>query len=189
MKVLLVDNYDSFTWNLVHYLQIGGAEVVVKRNDEISAHDIKEGSYSGLLISPGPCTPVEAGLLMPVLAEIIDLLPILGVCLGHQALGMYFGCGLIRASAPVHGKAFMLTHNNSGVFQGLPSPLQVGRYHSLILDKIPDDAPLQVTAACDGEIMGIRHRDLPIQGVQFHPESVLTPQGQALINNWIRSLV
>lgn len=189
MKVMLIDNYDSFTWNLVHYLIMGGAEVVVRRNDEVTAKEIKVGLYSGLVISPGPCTPAEAGSLMPVLSEVIDTLPILGVCLGHQALGMHFGCSLVKAAVPVHGKAHALSHTGSGVFKNLPSPMQVGRYHSLILENVPDGIPLQITADCSGEIMGIQHKTLPVQGVQFHPESVLTPHGQALINNWTCSLI
>ena len=189
MKVLLLDNYDSFTWNLVHYLLLSGAEVTVKRNDEITMDDFSVGDYSGLVISPGPCTPEEAGLLMPILSEVAAKLPILGVCLGHQALGMHFGCRLVRAEKPVHGKAHFIDHNGEGVFKGLPNPLQVGRYHSLVLESVAEDLPLITTAHCGGEIMGIRHKTLPVQGVQFHPESVLTPQGQTLINNWVAGLV
>jgi anthranilate synthase/aminodeoxychorismate synthase-like glutamine amidotransferase len=188
MKVLLIDNYDSFTWNLVHYLVLAGAEVTVRYNDQISVAGNYTADFNGLLISPGPCTPQEAGNLMPALSEAIGKLPILGVCLGHQALGMYFGCRLVRAASPVHGKASTIHHHGEGVFNGLPNPMQVGRYHSLILESIEEDSPLAVTAHCEGEIMGIRHKHLPIQGVQFHPESVLTPQGQDLINNWVKSL-
>ena len=189
MKVLLLDNYDSFTWNLVHYLMLAGTEVTVKRNDEISPADFSAADYSGMVISPGPCTPEEAGLLMPVLSEVVVKLPILGVCLGHQALGMYFGCRLVRAEKPVHGKAHFINHDGEGVYKGLPNPLQVGRYHSLVLESVAEDIPLITTAHCGGEIMGIRHKTLPIQGVQFHPESILTPQGQTLVNNWVAGLV
>lgn len=189
MKVLLIDNYDSFTWNLVHYLALAGAEVTVKCNDEITASDNFIIDYDGLVISPGPCTPQEAGNLMPVLSVIIGKIPILGVCLGHQALGMYFGCRLVRASKPVHGKAHFIQHDGKGVFAGLPNPMQVGRYHSLILESIPEDLPMVVTAQCEGEIMAMRHKELPVQGVQFHPESVLTPEGQLLIDNWVGGLI
>jgi anthranilate synthase/aminodeoxychorismate synthase-like glutamine amidotransferase len=188
MKVLLIDNYDSFTWNLVHYLTLAGAEVTVRYNDQISAADHFHAAFNGLVISPGPCTPQDAGNLMPLLSEAIGKLPILGVCLGHQALGVHFGYRLVRAASPVHGKASNIHHNGEGVFYGLPNPLQVGRYHSLILASMEEDSPLEVTAHCEGEIMGIKHKNLPIQGVQFHPESVLTPQGQDLINNWVKSL-
>ncbi|MEY4002301.1 MAG: hypothetical protein RIT07_343 [Bacteroidota bacterium] len=188
MKVLLIDNYDSFTWNLVHYLVLAGADVTVRQNDQISASDNLLSDYNGLLISPGPCTPQEAGNLMPVLSETIGKLPILGVCLGHQALGMHFGCRLVRAASPVHGKSSTIYHQGEGVFNGLKNPMQVGRYHSLVLESVKVDSPLAVTALFEGEIMGIRHKYLPIQGVQFHPESVLTPQGQDLINNWVQSL-
>lgn len=188
MKVLLLDNYDSFTWNLVHYLEISGADVVVRRNDEILATEITGGDYRGLVVSPGPCTPAESGMLMPVLAEVMEKIPILGVCLGHQAIGMHFGCSLIQANEPVHGKAHPITHDGEGIFSNLPQPMQVGRYHSLVLEAIPQSAPLLVSAMCNDEIMGIRHKTLPIVGVQFHPESVLTPQGQMLINNWTAGL-
>jgi len=189
MKVLLIDNYDSFTWNLVHYLITGGAEVVVRRNDEISLQEIMQGDYNGLVISPGPCTPQEAGMLMPLLAEVVDKLPILGVCLGHQAIGMHFDCSLVHASEPVHGKAHEIEHDGVGIFDGLPNPMLVGRYHSLVLGNIQSASPLQITATCGNEIMGIRHKTLPVEGVQFHPESILTPQGQALISNWTAGLL
>ena len=188
MKILLIDNYDSFTWNLVHYLMIAGAEVQVLRNDEIDAEAIKAGDYNGVVLSPGPCTPDEAGLLMHVLSELVHAIPILGVCLRHQASGLHFGCKLEKARKPVHGKSHKIEHTSEGVFQGLPNPMDVGRYHSLILRDIPADAPIKVTATCEGEIMGIKHTQLPIEGVQFHPESILTPQGQELINNWVKSL-
>ncbi len=188
MKILLLDNYDSFTWNLVHYLRIAGAEVELWRNDELepSAMDFK---YHGMVVSPGPCTPLEAGNLMPVLNTAAGKMPILGICLGHQAIGLHFGCALKTARVPVHGKPRNIEHGGMGVFNGLPNPMQVGRYHSLVLDDIPANGPLQVTALCDGEVMAVQHRELPITGVQFHPESILTPQGQQLINNWIGLLV
>jgi anthranilate synthase/aminodeoxychorismate synthase-like glutamine amidotransferase len=188
MKVLLIDNYDSFTWNLVHYLILSGADVTVRRNDDVDPEEILQGMYRGLVISPGPCTPGEAGRLMEVVSAVADKLPVLGVCLGHQAIGLHYGCRLVRASEPVHGKAHAVQHKGVGVFAGLPNPMQVGRYHSLVLEGILEDSPLEVIADCNGEIMGIRHKFLPVQGVQFHPESVLTPDGQALINNWTRSL-
>ncbi|MEK0421534.1 MAG: glutamine amidotransferase of anthranilate synthase [Bacteroidota bacterium] len=188
MKVLLIDNYDSFTWNLVHYLILGGVEVTVRHNDDITAEEITNNDYSGLVISPGPCTPQDAGLLMPLLAEVVDKLPILGVCLGHQAIGMHFGCRLVHADEPVHGKASNINHDGAGIFSGLPNPMKVGRYHSLVLDKIYEDSPLQVSATCGNEIMAFRHKYLPIEGVQFHPESVLTPEGQSLITNWTAGL-
>lgn len=188
MKVLLIDNYDSFTWNLVHYLILSGADVTVKRNDEVEPYEVMQGMYHGLVISPGPCTPEDAGRLMPVLASAAEKLPVLGVCLGHQAIGLHFGCRLVRAAEPVHGKAHTIVHKGAGVFSGLSNPMQVGRYHSLVIEGVSEDSSLEVTADCNGEIMGIRHKFLPVQGVQFHPESVLTPEGQALINNWTRSL-
>jgi len=189
MKVLLVDNYDSFTWNLVHYLMLAGVNVDVRRNDEISVQDINQGNYSGLVISPGPCTPQDAGSLMPLLSQAMDKLPILGVCLGHQAIGMHFGYSLGHAAEPVHGKSHLINHDGLGVFTGLSNPMQVGRYHSLVLDSNTVDSTLLVTATCGNEIMGIRHKYLPVEGIQFHPESVLTPQGQSLINNWTASLL
>jgi anthranilate synthase/aminodeoxychorismate synthase-like glutamine amidotransferase len=187
--ILVIDNYDSFTYNLVQYLSELGAEVVVQRNDAISVDEIRALRPSGVLISPGPGRPEEAGVSLDVIAELGSATPIFGVCLGHQSIAQHFGASVVRADRLMHGRTSEILHEGHGVFENLPSPLTATRYHSLIVqrDTIPD--VLQVTAWTDrDEVMGIRHSELPIEGVQFHPESFLTEHGHHLIRNWLKSL-
>ncbi|MBT00637.1 MAG: aminodeoxychorismate synthase component II [Oceanospirillaceae bacterium] len=189
--VLVIDNYDSFTYNIVQYLCELGAEVVVHRNDEIDLDGIERAAPSHLLISPGPCTPNEAGISLAVVKHFAGQLPILGVCLGHQAIGQVFGADVVRARQVMHGKTSPVYHHGVGVFTGLENPLEVTRYHSLVLapDSLPEE--IEVTAwtrRADGtrdEVMGIRHRSLDVEGVQFHPESILTRQGHELLANFL----
>ncbi len=189
--LLLIDNYDSFTYNLYQYFCELGAEVVVKRNDEIGLKEIEKMMPSHLVISPGPCTPDEAGISLEAIQRFAGKIPILGVCLGHQAIGQAFGASVIRAREVMHGKNSLIHHNQQGVFKGLNRPLSVTRYHSLVIDATTLPVPFEVTAWSqhDGnvdEIMGIRHRTLPIEGVQFHPESILSEQGHELLNNFLK---
>jgi len=187
--ILVIDNYDSFTYNLVQYLGELGAEVLVKRNDAVTVHEIRELGPSGVLISPGPGRPEEAGVSLEVIAELGTEVPIFGVCLGHQSIAQHFGASVVRAERLMHGRTSEIHHEGHGVFQKLPSPLTATRYHSLIVqrDTIPQE--LEVTAWTDqDEVMGLRHAELPIEGVQFHPESFLTEHGHALIRNWLSSL-
>ena len=184
--ILVIDNYDSFTFNLVQYLGILGAEVIVKRNDAISLDDISALRPERILVSPGPCTPNEAGISMEVIRELSGTLPILGVCLGHQSIGQVFGGKVVRAGKIMHGKTSPIEHTNRGVFSGLPSPFQATRYHSLVVEKASLPECLNVTAwSDDGEIMGIRHKEHPTEGVQFHPESILTEHGLDMMRNWL----
>ncbi len=188
-RVLLIDNYDSFTFNLVQYLGELGAEVLVFRNDEISPEEITKHRPAGLMLSPGPCTPKEAGVSVPAIVAHKGVLPILGVCLGHQAIAAAFGGEVVRNFRIMHGKTSPVLHDNEGVFAGLPSPFTAGRYHSLVVERESLPRELKVTAWTEeGEIMGLRHRRLPIEGVQFHPESVLTSEGKALLGNWLEML-
>ena len=183
-SVLVVDNYDSFTWNLVHYLKELGAEVRVERNDALSAADALGTGADAILISPGPCTPNEAGISLDLVAACAAAKrPLLGVCLGHQAIGQHFGGKVVRGGL-MHGKTSPMTHDGSGVFAGLPSPFTATRYHSLIVTDVPDALVVNATAP-DGSVMGLRHRDLPIHGVQFHPESIATEHGHALLANFL----
>jgi anthranilate synthase/aminodeoxychorismate synthase-like glutamine amidotransferase len=185
VKVLVIDNYDSFTYNLVQYFGELGAEVEVVRNDVESVEALLARRPDRLVVSPGPCTPDEAGVSLEVMRRFpAEGIPSLGVCLGHQALAQTFGGRVVR-DRPVHGKASTIEHDGKGVYRGLPDPLTVGRYHSLIVeeDSLPDE--LEVTARGDGVVMGIRHRDLPVEGVQFHPESVLTERGRDLLANFL----
>ena len=187
--ILVIDNYDSFTYNLVQYLGELGAEVVVKRNDTVSVSEVRELGPKGVLISPGPGRPEEAGVSLELIAEVGTSIPIFGVCLGHQSIAQHFGASIVRADRLMHGRTSSILHEGAGVFAGLPSPLTATRYHSLIVD--PDTVPdvLEITAWTDrDEIMGIRHKDLPIEGVQFHPESFLTEHGHSLIDNWLSTL-
>ncbi|WP_284211789.1 aminodeoxychorismate synthase component II [Proteus mirabilis] len=189
--LLLIDNYDSFTYNLYQYFCELGAEVVVKRNDEIGLKEIEKMMPSHLVISPRPCTPDEAGISLEAIQRFAGEIPILGVCLGHQAIGQAFGASVIRAREVMHGKNSLIHHNQQGVFKGLNRPLSVTRYHSLVIDATTLPVPFEVTAWSqhDGnvdEIMGIRHRTLPIEGVQFHPESILSEQGHELLNNFLK---
>jgi para-aminobenzoate synthetase component II len=182
--MLLVDNYDSFTYNLVHLFAELGAEVVVRRNDEIDPDGAERLAPSHLVISPGPGRPEESGATLAILERLAPTTPTLGVCLGHQAIVQLFGGEVGRARELVHGKATAVRHDGRGVFLGLPQELQAGRYHSLAATSVP--AALEVSAtSADGEVMGVRHRELPVEGVQFHPESVLTPDGPALARNFL----
>ncbi len=189
--LLMLDNYDSFTYNLVRYFRELGAEVEVYRNDALSLQDIERLAPSHLVVSPGPCTPNEAGISIPAIEYFAGQLPILGVCLGHQSIGQVFGADVVRAKQVMHGKTSMVQHTGTGVFSGLDNPLEVTRYHSLLLD--PDSIPecLEVTAwslddkGQEEAIMGVKHRHFDIEGVQFHPESVLTRQGHELLANFL----
>jgi anthranilate synthase component 2 len=183
--LLLIDNYDSFTWNLVHYLMELGAEVEVVRNDALTAAQALETGAQGFLLSPGPCTPNEAGISLDLVGAAADSgTPLLGVCLGHQSIGQYFGGKVVRGGL-MHGKTSPVTHDGTGVFAGIPSPFIATRYHSLIVDPVPD--VLSVNARSDdGHVMGFRHVSLPIHGVQFHPESIATEHGHAMLANFLR---
>ncbi|HEY1907524.1 MAG TPA: aminodeoxychorismate/anthranilate synthase component II [Myxococcaceae bacterium] len=186
--ILVVDNYDSFTFNLVQALQSLGAEVEVQRNDEVSVEDVRAMAPEALVLSPGPCTPAEAGISVPLIRALSGSVPILGVCLGHQSIGAAFGGVVRRAGRVVHGKTSPVSHEGTGLFTGLPRPLSVGRYHSLVVDRPSLPEMLEVTAvsADDGEVMAVRHKSHPTVGVQFHPESVLTPDGPTLLRNFLQ---
>ena len=189
-SILVVDNYDSFTFNLVHYLMELGAEVEVVRNDAITAAQALESKAAGFLISPGPCTPNEAGVSLDLVAAAADAgRPLLGVCLGHQAIGQHFGGQVVRGGL-MHGKTSPVTHDATGVFEGLPSPFLATRYHSLVVEDIPDvllaNAHSETPGLDGSSVMGFRHRDLPIHGVQFHPESIATEHGHALLANFLK---
>lgn len=188
--LLLIDNYDSFTYNLYQYFCELGAEVLVRRNDALTLADIERLSPQRLVISPGPCTPDDAGISLAAIRHFAGQLPILGVCLGHQALGQVFGAQVVRARQVMHGKTSPVRHTGRGVFAGLANPLTVTRYHSLVLEKntLPDCFEVTAWTELDGdidEIMGIRHRSLPLEGVQFHPESILSQQGHQLLKNFL----
>lgn len=184
--ILLIDNYDSFTWNLYQYFCELGAEVVVKRNDDIGLADIATLAPQKIVISPGPCTPTEAGISLDVIRHYAGQLPILGVCLGHQAIGQAFGAHVVRARQVMHGKTSLIRHNGNGVFRGLNNPLTVTRYHSLLIDPSTLPDVFEITAwSAEQEIMGIRHREWDLEGVQFHPESILSEQGHALLANFL----
>jgi anthranilate synthase component II len=193
--LLMIDNYDSFTYNVVQYLAELGAEVVVHRNDEITLSQIEKLDPEFIVISPGPCTPLEAGISMEVVRTFGGRIPLLGVCLGHQCIGAVFGGNVIRARQVMHGKTSMIHHNGRGVFDGLPKPFEATRYHSLIVERSTLPDCLEMTAWTqheDGtvdEVMGVRHRSLPIEGVQFHPESILTRCGHDLLRNFLRTSV
>jgi len=183
--ILVIDNYDSFTWNLVHYLRELGTDVDVVRNDAISVGQAMSSGAAGFLISPGPCTPNEAGISLELVAACAaEKRPLMGVCLGHQAIGQHFGGKVVRATELMHGKTSLVEHDGSGVFAGLPSPFTATRYHSLVVEEIPDALVVNARTA-DGTVMGFRHRELPIYGVQFHPESIATEHGHALLANFL----
>lgn len=185
--ILLIDNYDSFTWNLYQYFCELGARVEVRRNDELSLEDIAALVPQKIVISPGPCTPDESGISLEVIRHYAGKLPLLGVCLGHQAIAQVFGATIVRAAKVMHGKTSPITHNNRGVFTGLNNPLTVTRYHSLVIDPPTLPACFEVTARTEsGEIMGIRHRQWDLEGVQFHPESILSEQGHQLLENFLK---
>ena len=194
-KVLMIDNYDSFTYNLVQYLGELGAEVEVARNDQITEAEILNTDATHLMISPGPCTPNEAGISMAAIRAVAGRLPLLGVCLGHQSIGQVYGGNIVHASEIMHGKTSLVYHKSTGVFNGLPNPYRATRYHSLVIEKdsLPD--VLEVTAWTqhdDGsmdEIMGVRHRDEVVEGVQFHPESILTEHGHTLLQNFLQQSI
>ena len=187
MKLLMIDNYDSFTYNIVQYFGELGAEVEVFRNDEITLADIVARAPDLLVVSPGPCSPAEAGISVAAIQHFAGKLPILGVCLGHQAIGAAFGGKIVRAQQLMHGKTSVVTTTQQGVFAGLPEQFVVNRYHSLAIEKSSCPDVLDVTALTDdGEIMGVRHKTLPIQGVQFHPESILTEHGHAMLKNFLQ---
>jgi len=186
--LLLIDNYDSFTYNLVQYLGELGADVHVHRNDAIGIEQIAAWEPSAIVISPGPCTPNEAGISVPLIQSFAGRIPILGVCLGHQAIGQAFGGKIVRAERVMHGKVSPVTHDGRGVFAELPSPFTATRYHSLAIERTTMPACLAITAtADDGEVMGVRHREWPVEGVQFHPEAILTEHGHALLRNFLQS--
>ena len=190
MKLLMIDNYDSFTWNIVQYFGELGADVEVVRNDEITLAQLDErlaaGAMDRLVVSPGPCSPAEAGISVPAITHFAGRLPILGVCLGHQAIGAAFGGKIIRAQELMHGKTSVISTTQTGVFRDLPQQFTVNRYHSLSIERASCPDVLEITAwTDDGEIMGVRHRTLDIEGVQFHPESILSEHGHALLKNFL----
>jgi anthranilate synthase/aminodeoxychorismate synthase-like glutamine amidotransferase len=186
--ILLVDNYDSFTFNLYQFLSELGAEVVVKRNDQITLAEVDAmgDELDGVVVSPGPCTPREAGISIGIIEHMAGKVPVLGVCLGHQSIGDAFGGDVVRAPQLMHGKTSFIHHNGKGIFQGMPNPFIATRYHSLIVDRETLPEHLEITAETeDGIIMGLQHRELPVYGVQFHPESILTPAGKQLLGNFL----
>jgi len=185
--VFVLDNYDSFTYNLVQYLGELGADVVVKRNDEVTVAEIAALKPERIVLSPGPGRPEDAGVMMDLIRELGQTTPIFGVCLGHQAIGAVFGGSVVRASAPMHGKTSTIEHNSRGVFTGITAPFDASRYHSLVVaqDDLPEQLEVTARTAGDGVIMGLRHRTLPIHGVQFHPESILTNEGRRILRNFL----
>jgi anthranilate synthase/aminodeoxychorismate synthase-like glutamine amidotransferase len=184
--LLLIDNYDSFTYNLAQYLGELGAEVRVVRNDRVTIDEIRAIRPSQIVISPGPCTPNEAGISLAVIHELKGQIPILGVCLGHQAIGQAFGGKVVRAHKVMHGKVSKIAHDGRGLFEGIASPMEATRYHSLVVERASFPSVLRETASCDGEVMALEHRELPVWGVQFHPESILTREGKTLLSNFLR---
>ena len=188
-RLLMIDNYDSFTYNLVQYLAELGADVEVRRNDAVGLDDVQALAPDGIVISPGPCTPREAGVSVPLIQRFAGQIPILGVCLGHQAIGAAFGGDVVRAPRIMHGKTSPIRHDGTGVFAGLPDPFDATRYHSLVIDPGTLPPTLLRNAWTDaGEIMGVRHRSLFVEGVQFHPESILTLEGKRLLGNFLSRL-
>ncbi len=190
--LLVIDNYDSFTYNLVQYLGELGAEVIVRRNDAVTVGEVGAMDPAGIVLSPGPCAPAQAGVTVDVIRAWGHRIPTLGVCLGHQAIGEAYGGRVVRASRPVHGKASRIKHDGDELFSGLPSPLEVGRYHSLVVERRSLPASLRIVATSiddDDEIHAMRHQTHPVWGVQFHPESVLTPDGKQLLRNFLDLLV
>ena len=186
--ILVIDNYDSFTYNLVQYLGELGAEVVVRRNDAVSVDEIGELAPSAIVLSPGPCTPKEAGVSVDTIRRWGSSIPILGVCLGHQAIGEAYGGEVVRAERVMHGKTSQVCHDGTGIFAGLPSPMEVMRYHSLIVERASIPESLEITAVSQddpNEVHAVRHREHPVYGVQFHPESVMTPHGKDLLHNFL----
>jgi anthranilate synthase component 2 len=184
--VTLIDNYDSFTWNLWHYFGQLGCEVTVHRNDQVTADAVMEAEPDAIVLSPGPCTPVEAGICCELVEKATGRIPLFGVCLGHQAIGQVFGGEITRLHTPMHGKLSEIRHEGGGVFRGLNGPFKATRYHSLVVDRDSIPADLQVTAeADDGVVMGLSHRNAPLHGVQFHPESILSEHGHRILRNFL----
>ncbi len=184
--LLLIDNYDSFTYNLYQYLSELGAAIQVRRNDQVTLDEIEALEPDHIVVSPGPCTPNEAGVSCKVIETFGPRIPMLGVCLGHQAIGQVYGGQVIRAPRPMHGKTSLMHHQGQGVFRNLPAPFEANRYHSLIVERQSLPAALEITAeTADGLIMGLRHRTYPVEGVQFHPESIMTPVGKDLLRNFL----
>ncbi|WP_437192962.1 anthranilate synthase component II [Planctomicrobium sp. SH527] len=184
--VLLIDNYDSFVFNLARYLQELGVSTEVRRNDAISVAEILDNPPQAIVLSPGPCAPDQAGICLDLIAAVSGRIPLLGVCLGHQAIGQAFGGKVVRAPEPMHGRASSIAHSQQGIFEGCESPLQVARYHSLVIERESLPKSLNITAAtADGVIMGLEHSDWPVYGVQFHPESILTESGHLLLRNFL----
>ena len=186
--LLLIDNYDSFTYNLYQYLAELGAAIMVRRNDQVTLDEIKALQPDSIVISPGPCTPLEAGLSCSIIATFGSYIPTLGVCLGHQAIGQVYGGNVVRAPEPVHGKTSLIYHQGQGVLQNLPMPFEANRYHSLIVERSTLPNELEITAeTAEGLVMGLRHRHYPVEGIQFHPESIMTPVGKDLLRNFLAS--
>ncbi len=187
MKILVIDNYDSFTYNLVQYLGELGVDVIVYRNDAINVDDISTLGINAIVISPGPSTPADAGISVDVIKQYAGIYPLLGVCLGHQAIGYAFGANIIKAKKIYHGKTSMIRHDGKTIFSGLENPLSATRYHSLVIDKhtLSDEFAVTAESEEDNEIMAIRHKNLPIEGVQFHPESILTTSGKKILANFV----
>jgi len=190
--ILVIDNYDSFTYNLVQYLGECGAETVVRRNDEVTMDEIASLSPDGIMLSPGPCTPNESGICLDIVRACLEgdgrSTPLFGVCLGHQAIGQVSGGRVDRAGKIMHGKSSLVRHDGKGLFEGMPNPFRAIRYHSLVVNRetIPEEFEISATADDDNEVMGLRHRTLPIEGVQFHPESILTESGMRVIENFVK---
>jgi anthranilate synthase/aminodeoxychorismate synthase-like glutamine amidotransferase len=185
--ILMIDNYDSFTFNIVQYLGQMGENVEVYRNDKITIEEIKHLKPAAIFLSPGPCTPLEAGITVDVVHEFYKDIPIMGICLGHQSIGHAFGGQVVRAARIMHGKVSQINHDGKTIFAGLPNPFSAGRYHSLIVKRDTLPACFEISAQTDeGEIMGLRHKEYPVEGIQFHPESVLTPQGKRIIKNFLK---
>lgn len=185
--ILMIDNYDSFTFNIVQYLEQMGEKVETYRNDKITTEEIQRLQPKAIFLSPGPCSPREAGITVEVIRKFYKEVPIMGICLGHQSIGYAFGAEVVRAERIMHGKISPVNHDGKTIFTGLPNPFPAGRYHSLIVERVTLPDFLEISAQTDeGEIMGLRHRDYPVEGIQFHPESVLTPQGKRIIRNFLK---
>jgi anthranilate synthase component II len=183
--IVLIDNYDSFTFNLVHYLGELGGDVVVHRNNKISTADVIAADPDAIVLSPGPCTPNEAGICLDLIAKASPTVPVLGVCLGHQAIGQVFGGNVVRAPVPMHGKVSEMSHHGEGVFRGINAPFRATRYHSLVVDRDTMPDALAVTAETDRLVMGLAHKELPVHGVQFHPESIASEHGHLILKNFL----
>lgn len=184
-RIVLIDNYDSFTWNLVHLIGAAGGEIAVHRNDAITVADLRALAPDAIVLSPGPCTPNEAGICLDVITQLGREIPLFGVCLGMQAMGQAFGGDVVRAPQPMHGKLSDVRHTGEGLFRGINGPFEATRYHSLVVDRATLPAVLEVTAEADGVIMALSHRELPVHGVQFHPESILSQHGTTIVRNFL----